>query len=977
MGLWEDARRARTVRRVLAAALLISGLSFGAATSSERARADGSSYLVVNSTADDTDPGLMSNCATGTGDCTLRAAIDEHNAISPTIPQTITFAIPITGTPSVKTIQISSPLTVTAGNLTIDGYTQPGAVTNTAPLTDNAQIMIEIKGQGPTYDGFYVTSDYNTFRGLAIYDVFRPFYLDGPNASHNRLVGDFIGTNAAGTFAYGYQPGHGAYNGHGVSLFDGASYNQIGDVAPGDRNVISGNGFKGICMEGVPTGGPTTSYNVIYNNIIGLSPSGGPFTTTVHGNTQFGNSDHGIDLNHGASYNIIGGTAPGQRNVISGNGQNGIEISHPMSTTNDYGNQIVGNYVGTDVTGSAAYTYTGNLLNGINVEDGAISTTVADNVVGNNGQYGVALYSTTADNTYGNTVHDNWIGVTPGGTAIPNGQFGLLLGYIAHNNVIGPNNVIANNAVGIDVTDSASRNTITQNSIYANGGAGLGISLAPGTQDGVQPPSLNGATPGQLNGTACITCTVEIFLADQYGQGQTYLVTATVGADGTFSVSSPVTHPTWLTATATDALGNTSAFAAKVQVVPAGSTATPTTSAAPTSTATNTPVLPTATSTNTPVVATNTPTKTSTPIPPTSTTTKVPATSTYTPVPSTRVLPTRTPVAQATSQPATHTPTPTATAVPTLATKPLTGRNWAQRAAKATAYLRGIACVNSRICLSVGDSGVILVTANGGAFWLNRKLLSGLFLKSIACASPTACQIVGDFGGILRTVNGGVSWIPERSGVRTSLNGVACPTARICYAVGAGGMVLTTTNGGVAWSHRKLAGGRTLYAVACPTAKVCYIAGISGRILKTIDGGKNWRTQASHTLNYFYGLACPSVAVCYAVGGNGTIAATSRGGTSWVLQKSHVPRFLRGIACAGSTSCIAVGDSGTVVVTTNGGKTWQSRPSGTKGVLRGVSCAGKTLCVAIGGNALAHPGASGVILVGQIGAAHAKAHKTK
>src|SRR5579883_739743 len=748
MGLWEDARRARTVRRVLAAALLISGLSFGAATSSERARADGSSYLVVNSTADDTDPGLMSNCATGTGDCTLRAAIDEHNAISPTIPQTITFAIPITGTPSVKTIQISSPLTVTAGNLTIDGYTQPGAVTNTAPLTDNAQIMIEIKGQGPTYDGFVLISRHNTVRGLAIYDVFRPFYLDGPNADYNRLVGDFIGTNAAGTFAYGYQPGQGVYNAHGVSLYNGPSYNQIGDVAPGDRNVISGNGFKGICMENVPTGGPTTSYNVIYNNIIGLSPSGGPFP-----NTRYGNPDHGIDLNHGSTYNIIGGTAPGQRNVISGNGQNGIEISHPMSTTNDYGNQIVGNYVGTDVTGSAAYTYTGNLLNGINVEDGAISTTVADNVVGNNGQYGVALYSTTADNTHHNMVHDNWIGVTPGGAAIPNKRFGLLIGYISHDNLIGPNNVIADNSLGIDVTNGASRNTITQNSIYANGGAGLGISLAPGTQDGVQPPSLNGATPGQLNGTACITCTVEIFLADQYGQGQTYLVTATVGADGTFSVSSPVTHPTWLTATATDALGNTSAFAAKVQVVPAGSTATPTTSLAPTSTATNTPVLPTATSTNTPVVATNTPTKTSTPIPPTSTTTKVPATSTYTPVPSTRVLPTRTPVAQATSQPATHTPTPTATAVPTLATKPLTGRNWAQRAAKATAYLRGIACVNSRICLSVGDSGVILVTANGGAFWLNRKLLSGLFLKSIACASPTACQIVGDFGGILRTVN--------------------------------------------------------------------------------------------------------------------------------------------------------------------------------------------------------------------------------
>src|ERR1700751_4566312 len=86
---------------------------------------------VVNSIGDDHDQfrgdGIS---ATAGGVCTLRGAIEEANTHSG--PQSISFNIP---GPRVQTIQISSPLTVAGGNLTIDGYTQPGAIPNTAPLT--------------------------------------------------------------------------------------------------------------------------------------------------------------------------------------------------------------------------------------------------------------------------------------------------------------------------------------------------------------------------------------------------------------------------------------------------------------------------------------------------------------------------------------------------------------------------------------------------------------------------------------------------------------------------------------------------------------------------------------------------------------------------------------------------------------------------------------------------------------------------
>jgi hypothetical protein len=56
--------------------------------------------------------------------------------------------------------------------------------------------------------------------------------------------------------------------------------------------------------------------------------------------------------------NLIGGTAPGARNLISGNGGNGITITSPNEIALELapagGNTIQGNYIGTDVTGTQA-----------------------------------------------------------------------------------------------------------------------------------------------------------------------------------------------------------------------------------------------------------------------------------------------------------------------------------------------------------------------------------------------------------------------------------------------------------------------------------------------------------------------------------------------------------------------------------------------------------------------------------------------
>lgn len=295
--------------------------------------------LVVNSTADDGDSSYGDGiCRTASGACTLRAAIVEAN-LSPG-PDTITFNIPGS---SVKTISLTRALPTLSdetGPTTIDGYTQPGAAANTDPVVSNAAIKIEITGDA-SMTALYITSPGNVVRGLAFVGLKRPILIYGSGAHDNRIVGTFVGTNAAGT----YVAPNWISGGSGIAIAQGASRNAvrgtapsarplgprrreirqiprnaIGGTAPADRNVISGNAENGIVLYD-----ETTDNNRIINYIIGLSPAG---------DRGLMNRAHGLDINSHASYNIIGGTGPGERNVISGNRYGeGAEISHGWPRT--------------------------------------------------------------------------------------------------------------------------------------------------------------------------------------------------------------------------------------------------------------------------------------------------------------------------------------------------------------------------------------------------------------------------------------------------------------------------------------------------------------------------------------------------------------------------------------------------------------------------------------------------------------------
>src|SRR5262249_45235174 len=89
------------------------------------------------------------------------------------------------------------------------------------------------------------------------------------------------------------------------------------------------------------------SDTVVEGNFIGTDPTGP---------SALGNPGGGANGRFGSAGNLIGGTTPAARNLLSGNA-NGDGVELVDAGTN--GNRVQGNFIGTDATGTRALPNTG------------------------------------------------------------------------------------------------------------------------------------------------------------------------------------------------------------------------------------------------------------------------------------------------------------------------------------------------------------------------------------------------------------------------------------------------------------------------------------------------------------------------------------------------------------------------------------------------------------------------------------------
>jgi hypothetical protein len=367
----------------------------------------------------------------------LRDAIDQANA-GICSKCTITFSV-------AGDIAPLSPLpAITAGAVTIDGYTAPGSSPNSNPLgqPNNAVLTVGISGANGVATGLTLAGNNDIVRGLVIHR-FSGVGIACIGSSSSDIDGNYIGTDFTGNAA--------SANGVGISANSNGTHVGIGGSAPADFNVISGNTGEGVVtlagsvnmrISGNTIGAKGNLSGALSNNIglrltshtdkIGVDAGNIIAGNTLYGiyatagahsivHNRIGNNGsvaipNGIGI-YGAGANglvnsSIGGVSAADANVISGNSGAGIHIEANGNTP------IYNNLIGVALDGVSPL---GNGGNGIEVTAGGSAILAADapghgNVIANNSGAGIAVTGNGTHNVFrGNSIYSNGFGIDLGG----------------------------------------------------------------------------------------------------------------------------------------------------------------------------------------------------------------------------------------------------------------------------------------------------------------------------------------------------------------------------------------------------------------------------------------------------------------------------------------------------------------------------------------------------------------------------------
>ncbi len=166
-------------------------------------------------------------------------------------------------------------------------------------------------------------------------------WLEDQSTADNVILGNYLGTNAAGSAAIP--------NDFGINA-QSAAGTRIGGPTPGERNLVSGNSNTGVRISGADD-------TAVVGNYIGTDAAGG---------APLGNGNQGLRVDN-AGHCTVGGATAADGNVISANRDVGVRLA-------GYATVVRNNVVGLDADGAAAmpnlnggvhvYGYTGNALRG-------------------------------------------------------------------------------------------------------------------------------------------------------------------------------------------------------------------------------------------------------------------------------------------------------------------------------------------------------------------------------------------------------------------------------------------------------------------------------------------------------------------------------------------------------------------------------------------------------------------------------------
>lgn len=494
-------------QKLLVATLALLGLAFSPSIHA--------ATLIVNNAGDEPDkqPG-DGICATSKGTCTLRAAIQEANALpgADDIPLAIPQWSP--GSPPVHII-LSTPLPIIYSEVHLNGYYNfPYASPNTLAIGNNALISVVLDGSGkitaPAITLSGQGSSGSSVSGLAIVGFPGTGIRIEHGSSQNKIYGNFIGTDGSGST----DDLSGALRSGSPIVINGAPGNEIGSPKPANRNLIACDVCSAISVF---SGSDSTA---IVNNYVG---------TRRDGKTPITKYSLGVATD--SSSLVI------SQNILSGQG--GISLSGSSNTL------ITENHIG------------------ISADDLSPLNCAATGILISSSPTHAALNNLIANNSIANCTNgifldhsNNEPAPTSGNTFTGNKLFNMSSAgiYLMEGNTFPPKNDLYDEDAGVNHT----QNFPVANNAYSNGTATT-LSYS-------------------LNSTPNSIFNIEVFASKQcnplgYGDGERYLHHEMVTTNPFGGYSNTVTNlpalPSgyFLTLTATDMnTGDTSGFSKCIAV---------------------------------------------------------------------------------------------------------------------------------------------------------------------------------------------------------------------------------------------------------------------------------------------------------------------------------------------------------------------------------------------------------------------------
>jgi hypothetical protein len=275
-----------------------------------------------------------------------------------------------------------------------------------------------------------------------------------------------------------------------------------GLIFHGSNITVQGLAIHNFSAAGILIATLSGANDKVFGNFIGTDSSG----TLAQGNRGNGieiDNSQGITIGEEARTSHFALFDPGQRNLISGNGGNGVQVGGVGANQNI----VAANYIGTDKTGTNALP---NNLSGIAIVNGAQSNRIGTdgngitdfgegNVISGNRQNGVYLGSS---GTNQNIVAGNFIGAdATGQSELGNGASGVDIQSGPQANRIGTGGLLdpglqyehnlidSNGGNGVTIEGGSSNNIISGNFIGTDstgaiglGNLGRGVVIESGSQ---------------------------------------------------------------------------------------------------------------------------------------------------------------------------------------------------------------------------------------------------------------------------------------------------------------------------------------------------------------------------------------------------------------------------------------------------------------------------------------------------------------